>query len=128
MFLELAVKKCKSLKFVKLKTAPGDTKSSLEQQQSAFKYIAANLLQMGVVFEVEFSTTMHDREILLGNGYIISIGRGLDIFKPLTYKYSLGLMDYDFRECKETKIDVFRCKKMWFFIKIVHVCYLMVIL
>lgn len=108
MFLELAIKKCKSLKFVKLKTAPGD----VEQQRSAFKSIATDLLKRGVAFEVEFSSSMHDREILLGNGYIISIGRGLDMFKPLTSKYSLGMMDYDFRECKETKIDVFRCKKL----------------
>lgn len=112
MFLELAIKKCKCLKFVKLKTSPADSKSSFDQQQSAFRSIAADLQRRGVSFEVEFSTSMHDREILLGNGYIISVGRGLDMFKPLANKYSLGMMDYDFRECKETKIDVFRCKKL----------------
>lgn len=43
----------------------------------------------------------------LSNGWIIKIGRGLDYFKKAAGRFSLGIFDYNLRQCHETTIDVF---------------------
>lgn len=47
----------------------------------------------------------------LSNGYVIKIGRGLHYFKGNqgANRYSLGMYDYNFRECRQTNVDVFYC-------------------
>lgn len=47
----------------------------------------------------------------LSNGFIIKIGRGLHIFKPTGSRYVIGFMDYHFRQCLETNVDIFKCKQ-----------------
>lgn len=44
----------------------------------------------------------------LSNGYVIKIGRGLNYFKPAT-KFTIGAFDYNYRECRETNVDIFFC-------------------
>ncbi|PWG66477.1 BREX system Lon protease-like protein BrxL [Bifidobacterium callitrichidarum] len=38
--------------------------------------------QLGITFTYEFSDTGHDRSIVTDTGWIITLGRGLDIFQP----------------------------------------------
>ena len=57
--------------------------------------------------EVEYSDTLHDREIIFNNGWIIKIGRGLDYFKAPKGRISIGFCDFYLRECNETTIDVY---------------------
>jgi len=56
---------------------------------------------------VEYSSTLHDREIRLSTGWIIKIGRGLDIFRAPEGKIVLGYFDLDLRPCLETTVDIF---------------------
>ncbi|XP_055688507.1 MIT domain-containing protein 1 [Lutzomyia longipalpis] len=104
MFCELAVVNCKNLKCINVKT----TKAGPDQLE-AFKQLNESLKTLrGVNLSVEFSDHIHDRQILLSNGHIIKIGRGLNYFKKAE-KYCLGTYDFDFRECRETNVDILFC-------------------
>ena len=43
----------------------------------------------------------------LSNGWIIKIGRGLDMYKATEGKFVIGFCDFDLRRCHETTVDVF---------------------
>lgn len=47
----------------------------------------------------------------LDNGYVIKIGRGLNYFKPVANKYSLGYFDYRLRACKQCNVDILYCEE-----------------
>uniref|UniRef100_A0A8C6UAL6 MIT, microtubule interacting and transport, domain containing 1 n=1 Tax=Neogobius melanostomus TaxID=47308 RepID=A0A8C6UAL6_9GOBI len=63
-----------------------------------------------VTLNVDYSSTIHDREIRFDNGWIIKIGRGLDFFKRPKGRFSIGYCDYDLRQCHETTVDIFHTK------------------
>ena len=67
-----------------------------------------SLLEVDIVFDWEFSVTIHDREIRLNNGWIVKIGRGLDMYQPPNSWFEIGSNDYKLRRCLETKVDIFR--------------------
>ena len=46
------------------------------------------------------------------NGWVIKIGRGLDIYKPTENKFSVGFCDFDLRQCHETTVDIFHRKSV----------------
>ncbi|XP_059613543.1 MIT domain-containing protein 1 [Phlebotomus argentipes] len=105
MFCELAVTSCRNLKFINVTTCPTEGVDQID----AFKQLKDSLKRTrGINLSVEFSKTTHDRQIILSNGYIIKIGRGLNYFKRAE-KYSLGIYNFDFRECRETNVDIFFC-------------------
>ncbi|XP_015119703.1 MIT domain-containing protein 1 [Diachasma alloeum] len=102
---ELAVQKCTSLSRVSLITTqdPEDGKNQMKRLDELRQSLAGRLVK----FEVEFSDTLHDRQISLSNGWVIKIGRGLDYFKPPEGKFILGACDLELRPCLETTIDIF---------------------
>ncbi|XP_058828075.1 MIT domain-containing protein 1-like [Topomyia yanbarensis] len=107
MFCELAVFSCRNLKFIKLLTVR--EKKNNDEQERAFQMLKDSLKKQSVEFFVEYSEHMHDRQVILSNGYIVKIGRGLNYFKPSPGKFCLGAFNYHFRQCRETNIDVFYC-------------------
>lgn len=68
------------------------------------KELAKQVKDHGVDFAFEFDKDIHDREIVLDNGWRIYPGRGLDIFEKPESRYGLSVLDQKKRECKETKI------------------------
>lgn len=46
----------------------------------------------------------------LSTGWIIKIGRGLDMYKPPENKFTLGMYDLDMRPCHQTTVDIFHTK------------------
>uniref|UniRef100_H3D8N7 MIT, microtubule interacting and transport, domain containing 1 n=1 Tax=Tetraodon nigroviridis TaxID=99883 RepID=H3D8N7_TETNG len=72
--------------------------------------IKQSLSAWGMTLDVEYSSTIHDREIRFDNGWIIKIGRGLDYFKRHKGRFSVGYCDYDLRHCQETTVDIFHTK------------------
>jgi ATP-dependent Lon protease len=71
--------------------------------------LAKDLLPFDVELTFEFNPNLHDREIRCDNGWIIKIGRGLDIYlRPEENFTGLGRQDFDLRPCLETKVDIFR--------------------
>ncbi|XP_016385204.1 MIT domain-containing protein 1-like [Sinocyclocheilus rhinocerous] len=98
---------CK-VKTIHLLTSQDEDSSA--QQTSALAEIKQSLRSQNVCLDIQYSSTIHDREIRFNNGWIIKIGRGLDYFKKPKGRFSVGYCDYDFRECHETTVDVFHTK------------------
>ncbi|XP_055912352.1 MIT domain-containing protein 1 [Eupeodes corollae] len=109
MFLELVVKSCHSLRYIRIVTKKDERTGSI--QKESFDSIKTDLARRNIQLAVEYQSNLHDRKIVLSNGYIIKIGRGLDIYKPKTSRFCLGMTDYDFRECRKTEVDIWKCKK-----------------
>nr|CAD7264001.1 unnamed protein product [Timema shepardi] len=104
---ELLVKSCSNLRSLCLLTSVDGSSRDQAQWLDAIKQ---NLQVYKVTLDVQFSDTLHDRQIKLSNGWVIKIGRGLDYFKPPIGKFCLGLFDLDLRPCHETTVDIFHSK------------------
>ncbi|XP_073329789.1 MIT domain-containing protein 1 isoform X2 [Pagrus major] len=107
-FCEMLLKAPCKVKEIHLLTTQDETDSS--QQRSALAEIKECLGTRGVTLDLQFSSTIHDREIRFDNGWIIKIGRGLDYFKRTKGRFSIGFCDYDLRQCHETTVDIFHTK------------------
>ena len=71
--------------------------------------IKEDLATVGLEFTYEFKD-FHDRCIKTDTGWIITLGRGLDIFEPYN-KFSLGAMLQSKRKCKEFSVVYSRIKE-----------------
>ncbi|XP_067371783.1 MIT domain-containing protein 1 [Channa argus] len=106
-FCEMLLKASCKVKLIHLLTSQ-DADGS--QQSSALAEMKESLSAQGVTLDLQYSSTIHDREIRFDNGWIIKIGRGLDYFKKPKGRFSLGYCDYDLRQCQETTVDIFHTK------------------
>ncbi|XP_077199609.1 MIT domain-containing protein 1 isoform X3 [Paroedura picta] len=84
--------------------------SGKSQQMSVLQEIEQSLKDYGIILDVSYSSSLHDREIRFNNGWVIKIGRGLDYFKKPQGRFCLGFCDFDLRPCHETTVDVFHMK------------------
>ncbi|XP_073906446.1 MIT domain-containing protein 1 isoform X4 [Castor canadensis] len=107
-FCEMLVKNPCKVKTIHLLTSLDE--GSGREQRSGLDEIKESLKSHGVLLEVEYSSSIHDREIRLSNGWMIKIGRGLDYFKKPQSRFSLGYCDFDLRPCHETTVDIFHNK------------------
>ncbi|XP_012692664.1 MIT domain-containing protein 1 [Clupea harengus] len=108
-FCEMLLKTQGKVKKIHLLTSQDDGDSSA-QQVNALSELKESLQRRRVDLDIQYSSTIHDREIRFDNGWIIKIGRGLDYFKKTKGRFSIGYCDYDLRECHETTVDVFHTK------------------
>ncbi|XP_040479502.1 MIT domain-containing protein 1 isoform X1 [Ursus americanus] len=108
-FCEMLIKKPCKVKTIHLLTSL-DEGSRKQQQSSGLQEIKESLQNHGVLLELEYSSSIHDREIRFNNGWMIKIGRGLDYFKKPQSRFSLGYCDFDLRPCHETTVDIFHNK------------------
>ncbi|UFP95185.1 hypothetical protein ISF26_02740 [Gloeobacter morelensis MG652769] len=107
-FCETVVK-AQTCKRIKLITSHGDD-ILLSEIQAKLGDLKQSLLELDITLDIEFSQNIHDREVRLDNGWIIKIGRGLDIYqKPLSW-FEIGANDMYLRKCLETKINIFRAE------------------
>lgn len=108
-FCEMLIKKPCKVRTIHLLTS-GDEGFGNTQQSSGLEEIKQSLRSHGVVLEINYSSSIHDREIRFNNGWMIKIGRGLDYFKKPQGRFSLGYCDLDLRPCHETTVDIFHNK------------------
>ncbi|KAI4805947.1 hypothetical protein KUCAC02_010539 [Chaenocephalus aceratus] len=108
-FCEMLLKAPCKVKKVHLLTSQ-DEQADSGQQRGALSEIKESLNAQGVTLDLQYSSTIHDREIRFDNGWIIKIGRGLDYFKRPKGRFSIGYCDYDLRQCHETSVDIFHTK------------------
>ncbi|NXD20202.1 MITD1 protein, partial [Spelaeornis formosus] len=108
-FCEMLVKGPCKVKTIHLITSY-DKGMGRSQQMSALEEIKRSLSNYGVTLNIDFSSSIHDREIRFNNGWMIKIGRGLDYFKKPQGHFSIGYSDFDLRPCHETTVDVFHTK------------------
>ncbi|CAI8046621.1 MIT domain-containing protein 1 [Geodia barretti] len=104
-FCELAVRNCRRLKAICLITGREPQTESL--QASSLKELEESLKDYSVVLTVEYSDTLHDREIRFSNGWIVRMGRGLDYFQKSKGQFTIGCNDFDLRPCHETTIEIY---------------------
>ncbi|XP_070832206.1 MIT domain-containing protein 1 isoform X1 [Chaetodon trifascialis] len=107
-FCEMLLKASCKVKTIHLLTTQDEADSG--QQSSALAELKDSLSTQGVALDLQYSSTIHDREIRFDNGWIIKIGRGLDYFKRPKGRFSIGYCDYDLRQCQETTVDIFHTK------------------
>ncbi|XP_051998793.1 MIT domain-containing protein 1-like [Xyrauchen texanus] len=107
-FCEMLLKGPCKVKTIHLLTSKDEDSSS--QQAIALAEIKQSMKSQNVFLDIQYSSTIHDREIRFNNGWIIKIGRGLDYFKKPKGRFSIGYCDYDLRECHETTVDIFHTK------------------
>lgn len=103
---ELLVKKCTCLRTIKVLTTP-DPGHEGEQQQKLSDLCSELQRVRGIKMDLSFSDTLHDRQIKLDTGWLIKIGRGLDIYKAPKGRMVLGYYDLDLRPCLQTTVDIF---------------------
>lgn len=101
---ELLVESCKNLTKIDLVTARDCKADAI--QKDFFQKLILSLHKCNVILTIKYSHTLHDRQIMLSNGWLIKIGRGLDYFKRNTNEFALGAFDMDLRLCQETNIDI----------------------
>ncbi|XP_041358827.1 MIT domain-containing protein 1-like [Gigantopelta aegis] len=106
-FCELVVKS--DTKVTKIKLITGCDEES-EGQKHKLGQIQKSLKKYNIELEIEYSTTLHDRQIKLNNGWVIKIGRGLDLYKATENNFCIGFCDFELRRCHETTVDIFHSK------------------
>ena len=105
-FCELVIKKCSNLKKMHLVT--GQEPQNAQEQVGKLQEIAQELKNThAILVTFEFSQTLHDRLIKLNTGWVIKLGRGLDIYKSSKSKWSPGYYDMDLRPCLQTSLDIY---------------------
>ncbi|KAM4804102.1 MIT domain-containing protein 1 isoform X3 [Urocitellus parryii] len=109
-FCEMLIKKPCNVKTIHLLTSLDKQGYVKESQRNGLEEIKMSLSRHGVLLEIEYSSSIHDREIRFNNGWMIKIGRGLDYFKKLQGRFPLGYHDFDLRPCHETTVDIFHNK------------------
>ncbi len=85
-----------------------DRDTDLKELAGRLDELKQSLLEVNVALEVKVNENMHDREIVIDNGWIIKIGRGLDFFQKPDSWYGIGATDLSLRKCLETKVDIYR--------------------
>ncbi len=104
-----AIVKCPTIRKIRLVSVFPDEERR-EEVGNKLQELKQSLLDFDVELEIRLNPTLHDREIRLDNGWIITIGRGLDFYQQPENWNSIGVNDLTLRKCLETKVDIYRAK------------------
>lgn len=91
---------------IHLKTFNSDDK--IPEMIDTFDELKDSLVDMDVDFSYEFDENIHDRSISLDNGWVISLGRGLDIWQRTGGMLDLAEYIQEKRICKEFSMYIVR--------------------
>jgi ATP-dependent Lon protease len=105
-FCETLVK-VPSIRSIKLTTSY-DEQTDLAGLRDKLEELKQSLLELDVELDIKLNARLHDREIRIGNGWVVKIGRGLDIYQKPDSWFAVGSSDFSLRKCLETKVDIFR--------------------
>lgn len=81
-----------------------------DDTDSRLETLRRDLHSRNIAFAWNRSANLHDREIRFDNGWIVKIGRGLDIYHKPESWLSVEAADFNMRRCRQTKVDVFQPK------------------
>ena len=87
------VKHCRTVKKICLITNFDDK----QDPRKNLDEIRDSLAERDVVLEVINNPSLHDREIRFNSGWVVKIGRGLDIYQKSKSKFSIGFCDLELR-------------------------------
>jgi len=107
---ELFVKLCGGKGYpltIKLITS-SENQEQKEDMDLHFSEIAQSLEAYNTKLFIEYNQGLHDRKICTDTGWVIKLGRGLDIYQKSSSQFSVGYLDLDLRPCLETNVDIFK--------------------
>ena len=89
-------------------TTSFDKDTDIKELAARLDELKQSLIEIDVALVVNVNENLHDREIIIDNGWVIKIGRGLDFFQKPDSWYGIGASDLSLRRCLETKVDIFK--------------------
>ena len=89
---------------VKLHLVTANNEEYIEGAKEAFQQMAFSLETIGVIFSYEFDDDIHDRSIILNNGWKVVLGRGLDIWQKIGGWYDINEYLQEKRLCKACEV------------------------
>ena len=105
LIILIMFRECRALVSIRLLT--GRCPQQGAEQERKLSELKTSLGGRGVNLVVEFSDTLHDRQVVFDSGWVVKIGRGLDIYKAPEGKMAIGAFDLKLRKCLETTVDIF---------------------
>lgn len=69
--------------------------------------LTESLKDADIELKVNFDLHLHDRAIKPDNGWVIKIGRGLDVYQKPESWFEIGANDLSLRPCLETNVDIY---------------------
>jgi GTPase Era involved in 16S rRNA processing len=79
-----------------------------DESEGRLEALRRDLHARGIYFSWTNNSALHDREVRFSNGWVVKIGRGLDIYQKPESWVSVEAADFTMRRCRQTKIDAFR--------------------
>lgn len=103
-FVKLLADKKDPEKEIKLHLVTTGDEEYLETTKEAFDSMAYSVESLGIILTYEFDNFIHDRYILLDNGWKIILGRGLDIWQKTGGWYDINEYVQEKRICKSCEV------------------------
>ncbi len=101
-FVQCARKNCDSPEELTIHLSTQNDEEKIPEMIDIFDDIKDDLAAHGIEFSYDFNAD-HDRYLDLDNGWIISLGRGLDIYEKVS-RFSLDSLNQAERRCKEFNV------------------------
>lgn len=106
--VELITQKTDREQEVKIRLITVNAEEYIEGFKDKLAQLEYALESMGITFDFEFQDALHDRSIVLDNGWKIILGRGLDIWQKTNGWYDLSEFIQEKRQCKACEITYLR--------------------
>jgi ATP-dependent Lon protease len=103
-FAKLVSAKKDKLEEVKLHLVTNNNEEYITNSKEAFTKIADSLESLGIIFTYEFDEGIHDRSIVMDNGWKIVLGRGLDIYQKTDGWFDIAEYSQETRLCKGCEV------------------------
>jgi ATP-dependent Lon protease len=95
---------------VKLNLITSNNEDYIDGAKDAFEQMTYSLESIGINFSYVFDDNIHDRSIVLDNGWKIVLGRGLDIWQKTGGWYDVNEYIQEKRLCKACEITFLKSK------------------
>jgi ATP-dependent Lon protease len=89
---------------VKLHLVTSNNEEYIENAKEAFQQMSYSLESLGIILTYEFDDYIHDRSIVMDNGWKIILGRGLDIWQKTGGWYDISEYIQEQRLCKANEV------------------------
>lgn len=107
-FIRLVLSKKSSDQSISIHLKTFNTDEKIPEMIDTFDDLSDTLIDMDINFTYAFDESIHDRSIHLDNGWIISLGRGLDIWQRTGGMLDFAEYHQEKRLCKETNIHIYK--------------------
>ena len=89
---------------VNLHLVTNNNEDYIQESKDAFRSMTYSMESVGINFSYEFNEIIHDRSIVLNNGWKIILGRGLDIWQKTGGWFDMNEYLQEQRLCKGCEI------------------------